>query len=908
MIFKEIHIDGFGIFNNFSLTNLRKGVNIILGNNEVGKSTLLKFLRYTLFGYPRTIDQRMPPLNGGTHGGRIISILSSGKEGIFERFAGGKGGKINLLYDKKTSENQSHWSQLLGNATAELYSNVYAFSLDELVNLESLSASGVEDKIFSVGLGLGNISIGGAEYNIQSQIDQIYTPRGNIQQIPSILKELQSKRTRIQEIQDNLPKYQELTQEIEKLEGEIRNIESQLKKSRTKKDKLDNYLKSYESFIKIVKIDEELESLPELRDYREDGIEQIKELEREEQRLDDKIQVLKKGAEEEKGIDELEETIKSISFNSQLLTQGDKVEYLRNNFEKYKQTITDKTEDDAKIEKFYKSINQGLNKISSKWTEQNVTQFAGLISHKNKIEDFKKKFEKIESNKRILEAEQKALQVKESPINTKSVAIAVSLIFLIGSIPAFYYSLHVLGAALLVIASILFVGRKFFTKESSLGNIQQQLSEWNDKEENIKNNYEDYLEKNLDLEKSLAIESVLEIFRTIEQIKKEINEREELKRKQEEQRIPFIQKFEEEALSLREILEVQVLADNIEVVVNQIINEFDKAQKQSQEKAELQNSLTRKQRELERIESKLEKNQEQLNKLLESIHAKDREDFRKKYEDNNKRKELIRDRKNAVETIETITGLDKSDQVIDFLNENDKDYIENDVKQLESEISDKEKEQNIRNNESGEKKNELKRIEGEAELAEVMTELETEKQKLHNAYKFWLAGKISLKLLAEVKQKYEKEKQPEVIKNSSTYFSKITGERYKRISVSLEEKNVSIFDPKEASKKIGELSRGTKEQLLISLRLGFIKEYETKSEPLPVIVDEVLVNFDPNRAKRTAEILHEFGENRQILIFTCHPTTTKYFDSSATNLTQIKENGQLANINLKNFTTANSAK
>ena len=79
--------------------------------------------------------------------------------------------------------------------------------------------------------------------------------------------------------------------------------------------------------------------------------------------------------------------------------------------------------------------------------------------------------------------------------------------------------------------------------------------------------------------------------------------------------------------------------------------------------------------------------------MIKSIQAKDCEDFRKKYEDNNKIKELIRGRKKAVETIEMITGLDKSDQVIDFLNNNEKDYIENEVKNLESEISDKEEEQ-----------------------------------------------------------------------------------------------------------------------------------------------------------------------------------------------------------------------
>jgi uncharacterized protein YhaN len=128
MIIREIHIDGFGIFNGFSVKNLRKGINILLGDNEAGKSTLLKFLKYTLFGYPRLKDQRMPPLQGGDHGGRIKGILSGNKEVVFGR----KGdNQLNLVYEGNTSQNETQWYQLLGNATQDIYENVYAFSLDE---------------------------------------------------------------------------------------------------------------------------------------------------------------------------------------------------------------------------------------------------------------------------------------------------------------------------------------------------------------------------------------------------------------------------------------------------------------------------------------------------------------------------------------------------------------------------------------------------------------------------------------------------------------------------------------------------------------------------------------------------------------------------------------------------------
>jgi uncharacterized protein YhaN len=835
----------------------------------------------------------MSPLNGGKHGGRIKALLASGKEVAFERFAGSKGGDINLIYDGNPSQNQSQWSQLLGNATAELYNNVYAFSLDELVNLDSLSSSGVEDKIFSVGLGLGDTSIGEVESSIQNRVDQIYTLRGSKQQIPAILKEIQAKKTQIQKIQKNLPYYQELTLDIKKIDDDISGIEKELERSGTAGDKLDNYLKCYDSFISVISASEELQDLPELRDYPEKGTEQLDKLEDKEQELNDKIQELRSGSRAEKGLEELDDAIKAISFNSELLKHADKIEYLRKNLEKYKQTLNDKSDDDGKIEIINQSINQGINKISAGWTEQNIAGFTDLISHKSRIEGFKEQFEEADSEKRMIEAELKALQAKESAVNMKKLADLVSLILLIGSIPAFYYSLSVLGAALLLIALLLFAGKRFFLKvEDSQSKIQQQLDKLDSNREILNNEYKKYLEQNLNLPTHLSTNDILEIFRTIEQIQKEISEREGLNKKQKTQRTPFIQKFVREANSFKEIIRNHRPNENVEVLVNQIITEFDAAQRQLQEKEKLRENFNRKQKELETTTAMLDKNREQIAELLESVNATDRQDLRKKYKVNSRIKELIEKKKRDIQTIEKIVGLNNAAEVIEFFKTNEKQEVEKNRSDLTSQIHTLNEELKAKNSTLGEKRNEIKRIEGESELAQVMTELETEKQKLNNAYRDWLSGKIALKILGDVKTKYEKEQQPEVIKNSSTYFAKITRDRYKRISVSLDEKAVVIFDSGEATKKIEQLSRGTKEQLLISLRLGFIEEYEKQAEPLPIIVDEVLVNFDPYRARQTAEILREFGKNRQILIFTCHPDTKDYFDSSVVNLTQINENGQ----------------
>ncbi len=889
MIIKSVNIDGFGIFNSFTLEKLQEGINIISGNNETGKSTLLKFLRFTLFGYPRAVEDRMQPLNGGSHGGRIIAVHSGGNGVTFERYAGAKGGSTKLTYNGKTYEDdQDQWLLLLGNASNDLYDNVYAFSLEELVDIDSLKASGVEDKIFSVGLGLGKFSIGDAESNIHEMINSIYKLRGSTQEVPEILAKIQQlKNYRIHEIQANLPRYHELVQTIEQISEEIRETEDKVNELRNKKDRLDNYLKCYDSFVTINKIDEELQILPELKDYPENGIDILNRLEDEEKSLNDKISDVTEGSEEEKGITELENEIAGIKYNSQLPDQEENVEYIRKNLELYKTALADKKEADEEILKLENSIKEELKKINAQWTEKQVTGFSNMTVHKSRIEEFRKELDEIEITISQLRVKEDILSGKIRLVKTKTVAVIGAFIFLAGSIPFFIYSIYAAGIAFCLIAFIIFFGKKYIQTTNPLEEVRERISGLSGQEKNIRNSYQQYLDEELGLDPSLSTETVLEIFRIIEGLQKEINTRRQIKQKQEQQRIPFINRFENEIRSVLKMTGLKISPGNSEMAAYQIIKEFDHARQEYAREKGLHDNLNRKKSEIERTQKRLETNQKEIKQLLETTSAASREDFRKKYRDNERVKQLINDKKNEIKNIETVVGVNKSGEVMEFLLSADKSDISEKAQILKREITSKSEEISAKKIELGEKRNEKQSIEGESELAEALTELETEKEKLNKAYRVWLAGRVALMLLSEVKGKFEKEKQPAVIQNSSRYFSKITSNRYKRIHVSLDEKEVAVYDIMEASKKISQLSRGTKEQLLISLRLGFIEEYEKKAEPLPVIMDEVLVNFDPDRARKTAEILHEFAKNRQVLIFSCHPSTVEYFNGLEVSLVEI---------------------
>ena len=48
---------------------------------------------------------------------------------------------------------------------------------------------------------------------------------------------------------------------------------------------------------------------------------------------------------------------------------------------------------------------------------------------------------------------------------------------------------------------------------------------------------------------------------------------------------------------------------------------------------------------------------------------------------------------------------------------------------------------------------------------------------------------------------------------------------------------------------------------------------DTSEEPLPIVMDDILVNFDDDRAARAARSIEALSRICQIIYFTCHPTT-----------------------------------
>ncbi len=84
------------------------------------------------------------------------------------------------------------------------------------------------------------------------------------------------------------------------------------------------------------------------------------------------------------------------------------------------------------------------------------------------------------------------------------------------------------------------------------------------------------------------------------------------------------------------------------------------------------------------------------------------------------------------------------------------------------------------------------------------------------------------------------------------------------------------------------LSTGTREQLYLAIRLAYIEHYSQSAEALPIVLDDVLVNFDDARATATIAALASFAERSQVVLFTCHKHVVALAEAAAMDIALIE--------------------
>jgi len=145
----------------------------------------------------------------------------------------------------------------------------------------------------------------------------------------------------------------------------------------------------------------------------------------------------------------------------------------------------------------------------------------------------------------------------------------------------------------------------------------------------------------------------------------------------------------------------------------------------------------------------------------------------------------------------------------------------------------------------------------------------------------YLALTLASRLLGRAQERYQRERQPDVVKHAGRVFREITDGRYTDLSMPLTGGRIEVFDTHASALTSDILSAGTADQLYLALRIGLVAQLGEVGASLPVLMDDVLVNFDPPRKRGAVRAIAELASTRQVVFFTCHPDTAALFAEAA---------------------------
>jgi uncharacterized protein YhaN len=128
-------------------------------------------------------------------------------------------------------------------------------------------------------------------------------------------------------------------------------------------------------------------------------------------------------------------------------------------------------------------------------------------------------------------------------------------------------------------------------------------------------------------------------------------------------------------------------------------------------------------------------------------------------------------------------------------------------------------------------------------------------------------------LLREEINRYRERNQGPIVRRASELFQLLTLHTFSRLEIAYDEQDNAVIRCVRADDRrvdVDGLSDGTRDQLFLALRIASMERHQEGNEPVPVIVDDILINFDDRRATAALAVLGNLAARTQVLFFTHH--------------------------------------
>ena len=173
----------------------------------------------------------------------------------------------------------------------------------------------------------------------------------------------------------------------------------------------------------------------------------------------------------------------------------------------------------------------------------------------------------------------------------------------------------------------------------------------------------------------------------------------------------------------------------------------------------------------------------------------------------------------------------------------------------------------------GEKKNQLRQMDGNAKAAEAAEQGARLLARLRRLAERYIQLKVAGHVLKSEIERFRSKNQTPVLAITSRYFSELTLGSFAGLLTDENDQGEPVLvgtRPNGARVLVERMSSGTRDQLYLALRLASLEWRLASHEPMPFILDDILVNADDARSRAALKILGELAAKTQVILFTHH--------------------------------------
>ncbi|MGN8160177.1 AAA family ATPase [Salinisphaera sp. SWV1] len=164
-------------------------------------------------------------------------------------------------------------------------------------------------------------------------------------------------------------------------------------------------------------------------------------------------------------------------------------------------------------------------------------------------------------------------------------------------------------------------------------------------------------------------------------------------------------------------------------------------------------------------------------------------------------------------------------------------------------------------------------IGGDDRAVTAAAERQTALADMQDAAERYLRVGTAALLLKWAGQRYAMDKQRPLIERGSALMNHLTGGSFERLAGEFDDRDeLQIVGVRPDGARVAPpgMSEGTRDQLYLALRIAAIEDYLERATPLPVVADDLFINFDDDRAMAGLDVLAGLAEKTQVLFFTHH--------------------------------------